>query len=597
MATNEQVIPTEEPADVKTVKILLDEEEISNEYQLQSIIVHKEVNKLPFARLTIIDGDASKQSFDISDSGEFDPGKIIEIQAGYNGVDKTIFKGVIIRQGVKIGKRKNAILKIEAKDEYAGLSISRKNRYFYESKDSEIIEDILAAHKKDFAKNTSRDYKLTNDVKATDLKHAEMVQYYCSDWDFIVSRAEQNGLLVMVNDGDFKVDAPNLSQEVSATLAYGSTIFEFESEIDATTQYGAVESTSWDLSTTEATDPADAEEPDLGDQGKLSGEDLSKVLGTEKFEQFHTGNIIDQELQAWSDAQMLKSRLSRLRGLVKCQGFDGVLPGGIVELKGVGEHYSGKVFVSGVRHLITDEIWEMDIQFGMRKNWFQREDVVEDLASGLLPGINGLHIGVVTQIESDPDSEYRLLVRMPLMGEQTEDGVWARVALLDAGENRGTFFRPEIGDEVVLGFLNGDPRDAVVLGSLHSSSKPSPIEPSDDNDEKGIITRSEMKLTFDDKDKIIRIQTADDKNMIRIDEKDQGIFIQDEHNNKIEMNSDGITLSSASDLILSATGDIKMEATNIEGAANSEVKIEGNAGAELSTSGVAVLKGSVVQIN
>jgi uncharacterized protein involved in type VI secretion and phage assembly len=168
---------------------------------------------------------------------------------------------------------------------------------------------------------------------------------------------------------------------------------------------------------------------------------------------------------------------------------------------------------------------------------------------------------------------------------------------LDAGDNRGTFFRPEIGDEVVLGFLNGDPRDPIVLGSLHSSSKPSPIEPSDDNDEKGIITRSEMKLTFDDKDKIIRIQTADDKNIIRIDEKDQGIFIQDEHNNKIEMNSDGITITSASDLVLSATGDVKVEGTNIEGAANAEVKFEGNSGAELSTSGIAVLKGSLVQIN
>ena len=597
MATNDQVIPTEVPADVKTFKILINGEEISDEYQIESILVYKEVNKLPFARLTIIDGNVSEQKFDISDSGEFDPGKVIEIQAGYKGDDQTIFIGVIVRQGVKIGKRKNSILKVEAKDEFSGLSIGRKNRYYYKSTDAQIIEDIIDQHKKDFQANTSRNYTLSKDIRETSLEHNEMVQYYCTDWDFIVKRAEQNGLLVLVNDGEFKVDRPDLSQEVSATLTYGTTIFEFESEIDATTQYGVVESTSWDLSNTEATEAIDSEEPSLGEQGSLSGEDLSKVLGVKKFEQFHTGNVIDQELQVWSDAQMLKSRLARLRGRVKCQGFSGVSPGGIIELKGVGDHYNGNVFVSGVRHMITDEIWEMDIQFGMRENWFQKEDVEENLASGLLPGINGLHIGVVTQIEGDPDSEFRLLVRMPLMGEKNDDGVWARVALLDAGENRGTFFRPEIGDEVVLGFLNGDPRDPIVIGSLHSSSKPSPIEPSDDNDEKGIITRSEMKLTFDDKDKIIRIQTADDKNIIRIDEKEQGIFIQDEHNNKIEMNSDGIKLSSASDLTLSATGDIKMEATNIKGAANAEVKIEGNGGAELSTSGVAVLKGSVVQIN
>ena len=38
-----------------------------------------------------------------------------------------------------------------------------------------------------------------------------------------------------------------------------------------------------------------------------------------------------------------------------------------------------------------------------------------------------------------------------------EQGVWARVATLDAGNDRGTFFRPEVDDEVVLGFFHDDP--------------------------------------------------------------------------------------------------------------------------------------------
>lgn len=596
---NEEVIPTEEPTDVKTVKILLNGEEMSDAYQVESILVHKEVNRIPFAKLMIIDGAASERKFEISDSGEFDPGTLIEVQAGYNGADKTIFKGVIVRQGVRLGKRKNSVLKIEAKDEYVGLCIGRKSSYFYDSKDSDIINDILDVHKKAYKKNVARNYELKRDIKKTDLKHAEMVQYYCTDWDFIVTRAEKNGMLVALSDGNFVVDKPNLSQKSSATLTFGATIFEFESELDAISQYKSVESFSWDISELEPTDPRDSKEPDLGKQGKLTGEVLSKVLGIDKIDLHHIGNVIDEELQAWSDAKMLRSRLARLRGRVKCQGFNTVLPGNVIELKGVGDHYNGGVYVSGVRHLITDEIWEMDIQFGLKEDWFSNEeDIIDSLASGLVPGINGLHIGVVTQIEKDPDSEFRLLVRMPLLGDNKDDGVWARVALLDAGENRGTFFRPEIGDEVVLGFLNADPRDPIVLGSLHSSKKASPIEPKDDNDEKGIITRSGMKLLFNDKDNIIHVQTADDKNKIRLDNKESGIFVEDEHGNIIEMTSKGISISSASDIILKAKGDISMEAENIEGKGKSEVKFNGKTGAELSTSGVAVLKGdSSVQIN
>lgn len=91
-------------------------------------------------------------------------------------------------------------------------------------------------------------------------------------------------------------------------------------------------------------------------------------------------------------------------------------------------------------------------------------------ASGLLPAVKGLQIGVVVQLEQYPNGDDRVRVRMPLVDNE-DNGVWARVATLDAGENRGSFFRPEMGDEVVLGFLNDDPRDPVILGMLNSSSE------------------------------------------------------------------------------------------------------------------------------
>lgn len=594
---NEEVILPDKSTDVKSYKILVDGEEMDETYGVDSIFVSKEVNKIPHAQISILDGSLTERKFEISDARFFDPGKSIEILAGYHGENETIFKGVIIRQGVRMGSNgSNSCLKIEAKDEYSSLCVGRKSAYFYKSKDSEIIEEILAEHKKNYQANVSRTYNLKNDIEASKITHDEMVQYYCSDWDFILTRAEKNGMLVRVNDGEFKVAKPKIENEAALVLVMGATMFEFESELDAFSQYNSVESTSWNISDQEIV-MTESDEPSLGSQGIISGSELSKVLGTDIYKLNHAGNVIDSELKEWADSKMMKARLARLRGRVKCQGVSRIIPGDTLEIKGVGDHYNGKVYVSAIRHTISKKNWELDIQFGLQEDWFSNHnDIVDSPASGLVPAVNGLQIGVVTQIEKDPDSEFRMLVRSPMISDK-DDGIWARVALLDAGNNRGTYFRPEIGDEVILGFLNSDPRDPIVLGSMHSSKNPAPFDPKDDNDEKGIVTRSEMKLTFDDKDKIIYVQTADDKNKIRLDEKEKGIYIEDQHGNKIEMTKDGITIESASDITLKAKGDVIVDGTNIDGKAKSKVAFDGKSGAELTSNGVAVLKGSLVQIN
>jgi len=164
----------------------------------------------------------------------------------------------------------------------------------------------------------------------------------------------------------------------------------------------------------------------------------------------------------------------------------------------VGDRFNGNVYITGVSHTISEGNWTVNAQFGLNPQWFSETvDMHAQPASGLLPAIAGLQVGIVSQLEEDPDGEERILVQIPIINNE-EQGIWCRVAAQDAGENRGFFFRPELGDEVIIGFINEDPNDAVVLGMLHSSAKPAPLAASDDNHEKGIITRSEMKVLFDD---------------------------------------------------------------------------------------------------
>src|SRR5690606_12711900 len=159
-------------------------------------------------------------------------------------------------------------------------------------------------------------------------------------------------------------------------------------------------------------------------------------------------------------------------------------------------------------------------------------------AAGLIPAVKGLQYGVVTQLQDDPDGEDRILVKLPIVNAD-EQGIWCRLALLDAGDNRGSVFRPEIDDEVIVGFINEDPNDAVVLGMLNSSAKPAPIPAEDDNNIKGFVTRSEMKFLFNDDEKSVRLETPAGK-VLTLDEKEGVIKLEDEHANVLTMDSSGI---------------------------------------------------------
>lgn len=568
---------------IVSFKVFVNGNDINTSLAINSVMVHKEVNKIPFARIMLHDGDVTIQDFEVSNEEDAAPGAEVEIQAGYEFEDETIFKGIITRQRISTGGGKGSFLILECRDKAVATTLGRKNACFHEVPDSDAIEEILG------------NYDLSPDIEATEVVHKELVQYHATDWDFILSRAEANGQLIMLQDESFIIAGPDAAKTPLLVAAYGDNILSFEAETEARFQYAAVKSKSWSSADQELIED-EAEEPTLKTQGDLPGEELADVIGLESLDMLHPGQLPVEELKAMASAQMLKSRLGRIVGTVTIQGHAALKLAEFITLEGVGNRYNGDAFITGVRHEINKGNWLSHIQFGLSPEWFHEKKAINHPpASGLLPAISGLHIGIVVQLQDDPDSEERMLIKVPAIDAEDE-GIWARVARPDAGDSRGIFFMPEIDDEVVIGYLNDDPRNPIVLGVLHSSAKPAPIVASDDNHEKGIITRDELKVLFNDDLKSIELSTPNGNKVLMTD--DEGaINIEDENGNKLLMNSDGITIESAKDLILKATGDVTVEGTNVGIAANAEFKAEGSAGAEVSTGAIAVLKGSLVQIN
>ncbi len=568
-----------------TMRILSNGIETGGEFAVRSIYTTRGFNMIPTARIILHDGDIPTEDFLASNEDTFAPGHEVQIKLGYGGDEETVFKGIITAHGIRTRDSEQSLLEVVIKHPVIKMTINRANRYFAEMSDSDIIEEICDLN------------GIEKDVEATDDIHHEMVQYYVTDWDFLVARAEANGMLVIPTDDNIEVKKPQISNPAVLDLVYGQNIVEFEVNMDARRQYGAVVTKAWDYTNQEVIE-IEGNHPVLEEPGNISTADLSEVVGLESFDLRHSGRLTNTELQTWADATLFRSTLSKIQGRIRIVGFSDIQPGQSVQLGGLGNRFNGLAFVSGVSHSYgTESLWYTDLQIGFPQELLtERFDNVEPRsASGLLSGIRGLQVGKVSAIQDDPDGEDRIQVFLPIL-EAENPGIWARVASLDAGENRGAFFRPEIDDEVIVGFVNNDPRDAIILGMLNSSAKPAPITADDSNPVKGFVTRSGMKILFDDESISISLETPNGNHLL-ISDEDGAIKINDENGNAIVMDSNGIQYESSGDFIIKAAGDVKIEGTNIDIKASASLKASGNASTEISSSATTMLKGSLVQIN
>ena len=119
--------------------------------------------------------------------------------------------------------------------------------------------------------------------------------------------------------------------------------------------------------------------------------------------------------------------------------------------------------------------------------------------AGDRPRLYGVYPALVTDVQ-DPDNQGRVQVKLPFV-EESDGGsalAWARLATMMAGGDRGTWFIPEVDDEVLVAFTAGDPRRPVVIGALWNGVDAPPETMDSANNVRSVTSRSGHKLTFDD---------------------------------------------------------------------------------------------------
>ncbi len=193
----------------------------------------------------------------------------------------------------------------------------------------------------------------------------------------------------------------------------------------------------------------------------------------------------------------------------------------------------------------------------------------------------GVVVGVVTN-NKDPENMHRVKVKFPWLSDDVESH-WARVAAQMAGNGRGSYFLPEVDDEVLVAFEHGNVDFPYILGSLWNG-KDTPPEDNNDgkNNHRTIKSRSGH---------IVRLNDTDGSETIEIIDKSGNKIV-------IDASKNTVTIESQSDIsIKSSSGKLTMEAVGIEIKSQTDVSVQANTALDLKASGQVTVQGLMINLN
>ncbi|UQZ88721.1 hypothetical protein C4J81_05685 [Deltaproteobacteria bacterium Smac51] len=549
-------------------------------YVLGVTVVH-ELGRIPFLRASLEQDDGAPA---------LKPGDEVEFQAGYDGKLKPYFKGVLVSVGLFIsgGAR---YLRLEARDKFHLLTLGRKTRLFLEKSDDEICSAIIS------------ESGLSGDIPSTAPAHKQFQQISISDWDFILSRLRANSLIPNVKAGQLtalELDELGSASPVEIDVS-AQPVLEVEIAGDSRAWFNSVSVLAWDEAGQKVKNKeAKSAAPTFPGNLKGTGEATQEILVPHALE--------DAEMEAMGKGLLWRLRQGFICGRICLAGLFAAEPGQLVEIKKCLAGIDGQAVVRASRLEIKAGECRHDFQFGY--------DFLEEFSRGGSDGSGpwtgertaaiGLYPAKVLKLSEDPDKGERLKIHIPLMHKEGE-GVWARLLSPYAGDGHAIVFRPEKDDEVLAGFLGGDPAAPVVIGGLFSKAGPAPdkLKAADEkNSVKGLITKSGISILLNEDNKSVAIQTPGEQSLV-IDDKAASIEIKDKNNNSLTLDKGGVTIKSGKDISLEAKGNIKIKAAqnlkgeglDVELSGQKGFKAAGQAMGEISSSGVLTVKGTLVKIN
>lgn len=200
--------------------------------------------------------------------------------------------------------------------------------------------------------------------------------------------------------------------------------------------------------------------------------------------------------------------------------------------------------------------------------------------------IRGAVIGLVTN-NTDPENWGRVKVRYPWLHDSIESN-WARVVAFYSGPGRGGYIIPEVGDEVLLMFEDGDPNMPYIVGSLWNGKDtiPGPGNSDGKNNTKMFQSRSGHKLILDDTEGSEKVTLVNNNGKLKmvIDVAADSITLQADTGDIFFKAPNGPITMQCKDMKVTASGtsNVKVGEGHVESSQNRTESIAANCSASAS---------------
>ncbi|WP_373730466.1 type VI secretion system tip protein VgrG, partial [Bacteroides heparinolyticus] len=430
-------------------KVLINGNDIADVADVISITAHKQFCKISTAEVVLHYGSLLDDDFIDDKNQDISIGNELEIYADEG--ELCVFKGVVVKKSISLSNKKS-LLTLTAKNKAYKMALNRYNHVFSEMKDSEMIEELI------------NKYGLNCEVESTSYKNETVTQYNCSDWDFVNIKAESNALLVFTDDDKIMVKKPKVKSAKFEINGYES-IVDFDAQLDGRTAFSEYKATLWNYNGQEKKEVEQKNASSDFRQGSQQTTQLADKLENDTFTMNINSCFVDDDIVVEKvNAAIMRNNLSRIIGKARLFGVSDVKPGETVKFSGLGGSFNGDAYVTEVEFEFEKGAWSTIIGFGMEETsyYWSYDDINAAPAAELSPAAHGLQVAKVVALEGDPADDFRIKVSLPCFdGENAE--IWARYATANAGDKRGGFCFPEIDDEVVMGFVDQNPNNPIVL--------------------------------------------------------------------------------------------------------------------------------------